>query len=250
MQVASVSRPYEMSQSQSKPWKEIGYRGFSAFLASDNEFLIFRRFGSLNTRLLLYAQDKIAVLEEALEALEANHAQEGAKDIHNGSFRQEALPERKTLLEELNIEVRQYSNCDQRCGWHVLLTHSDKLLIQYSALRSPSNVPKRGVDSVSNWLHNAQNAILDKEASYIGKKSDLVQLVPVCKTPLRQLLERSASFRLAKLWAKKPPDLPAYSSPYPELIHYSSDARIDRFISVTVTVFGLAMLIAPLWILA
>jgi hypothetical protein len=162
-----------MSRSQSKPWKDIGYRGFSAFLASDNEFLIFRRFGPLNTRLLLYSQDKIAVLEEALEALEANHTQEGAKDIHNGSFRQEALPERRRLLEELNIEVRQYSKCDHRRGWHVLLTHIDKLLIQYSALCSHSSVPKRSVDSVSNWLYNAQNAILDKEASYSCQRAKL-----------------------------------------------------------------------------
>lgn len=235
---------------QSKPWKEIGYRGFSAFLASDNEFLIFRRFGSLNTRLLLYSQDKIAVLEEALEALEANHAREGAIDIHNGSFRQEALPERKRLLEELNTEVRQYSKCGDRYGCSLLLTHPDELLLLYSALRSHPSVPKRSVESVSNWLYNAQNAILDKEVSYIGKKSDLVQLVPMSKTPLRQLLEKWAWFRRANLWKKTPPDLPAYTSAYPGTVHYSSDARIDRFIGVTVTLLGLAMLIAPLWTLA
>jgi hypothetical protein len=50
---------------QPKPSKEIGYRGLSAFLASDSGFLIFRRFDTLNARLLLYLQDQIVVLEES-----------------------------------------------------------------------------------------------------------------------------------------------------------------------------------------
>jgi hypothetical protein len=94
---------------RSKPWKEIGYRGFSAFIASDNDFLIFRRFGSLNARLLLYLQDQIAVLEEKLGKLEEHHMSDEAKNIHHGSFRQEELPERTELLEAIDKKVREYS---------------------------------------------------------------------------------------------------------------------------------------------
>jgi hypothetical protein len=108
-----VSNPRQTPvPSQPKPWKEIGYRGFSAFLASDNDFLIFRRFGAINARLLLYLQDEIAILEEELEELETECMAKGAEDIHNGSFRQEALPERTGLLEALNVKVRQYSKSD------------------------------------------------------------------------------------------------------------------------------------------
>ena len=92
-----------------KPWKVIGYRGFSAFLASDNDFLIFRRFGTLSARILLQLQDEITILEEKLEKLEAEHASVEAKDIHNGSFRQEALPERPKLLADIHIKIKQYS---------------------------------------------------------------------------------------------------------------------------------------------
>lgn len=104
--------------------------------------------------------------------------------------------------------------------------------------------------SISTWLSNEQNAILDEEAVYISKTSDLVQLVPKPITPLRQLLERSSRFRLSRLWAKRPPDLPTHSVSHPGTVHYSSDARIDRFIGVTITVLGMGMLIAPLWVLA
>jgi hypothetical protein len=101
--------PNILMRKPSKPWKEIGYRGFSAFLASDNDFLIFRRFGRLNARLLLYMQDEIAVLEEKLDELEEAHMADSAKDIHHGSFREEALPERKDLLEVVKGKVREYS---------------------------------------------------------------------------------------------------------------------------------------------
>jgi hypothetical protein len=80
-----------------------------------------------------------------------------------------------------------------------------------TSLASPNNVT-----SISNWLSNAQNALLDKEAAYISMTQDLVQLVPKSITPLRQLLEQSTSFRLSKLWAKKPPDLPVRSNTHPE----------------------------------
>mgnify|MGYP004501185465 CR=1 FL=1 len=94
---------------KTKYWKDVGYRGFSAFLASDDDFLIFRRFGALNARLLLYLQDEIVVLEERLRDLEERHAAPGAADIHNGSFRQEALPERRALLDLISMKVREYS---------------------------------------------------------------------------------------------------------------------------------------------
>jgi hypothetical protein len=93
----------------SKIWKEIGYRGLSAFLASDNDFLTFRRFGRLNARLLLYLQDEITVLEEKLEKLEEEHMVDSAEDVHHGSFRKEALPERKYLLEEIKVKILEYS---------------------------------------------------------------------------------------------------------------------------------------------
>ena len=94
---------------QVKYWKDVGYRGFSAFLASDDDFLIFRRFGALNARLLLYLQDEIVVLEEQLQQLEGIHASPAATDVHNGSFRQEAIPKRRELLEVISRKVRQYS---------------------------------------------------------------------------------------------------------------------------------------------
>jgi hypothetical protein len=105
----SIHQQNRSNKPKPKPWKTIGYRGFSTFLASDNDLLIFRRFGALNARLLLFLQDEIVVLEKALEQLETSHSSPNASDIHNGSFRQEALPQRTEMLQLLHTKVAQYS---------------------------------------------------------------------------------------------------------------------------------------------
>lgn len=52
------------------PWKYAGYRVFSRFMASDDAFLIVRRFGNLNARIALSLQDDIVLLEQQLDNLE------------------------------------------------------------------------------------------------------------------------------------------------------------------------------------
>jgi hypothetical protein len=73
-------------------------------------------------------------------------------------------------------------------------------------------------------------------------------VVPKSVAPVRRLLEKSSKFRLSKLWALEAPPLPHHSN-QPEEIHYSSDAKIDNSVGVTITMLGMIMLIAPLWIL-
>lgn len=105
------------TKAELKPWKTIGYRGYSDFLSSDNNFLIFRRFGALNARLLLYLQDEIAQLESELRGLENFYLSEEAADIHNGSFRQESLPQRSELLAAIHVRIRQYSKLTGPKSW-------------------------------------------------------------------------------------------------------------------------------------
>jgi hypothetical protein len=92
-----------------KPWKYIGYRGFTTFLDSDDNFLVFRRYGILNTRLLLYLQDKIAVAEKELEDIDIRFAKKETGNVNNGSFRQEMIGERARVLEQIHDLIKEYS---------------------------------------------------------------------------------------------------------------------------------------------
>ncbi len=94
---------------ESKAWKYLGYQSFSKFVASDNDFFTLRRFGALTARVLLGLQDQLSQLEEKLDVLEKQHRRGDIFDIHNGSFRQDTLAERKKLISEAQEILVKYS---------------------------------------------------------------------------------------------------------------------------------------------
>lgn len=87
----------------------MGYRGFSEFVASHDNFFILRRFGTLTARVLLSLQDELVELEGQLETLENHLSSAGAPDIHNGSFREETQQARVDLIREIDGKLRAYS---------------------------------------------------------------------------------------------------------------------------------------------
>ena len=102
-----------------KPWKYTGYQSFAAFVASDNDFFILRRFGALSARVLLGLQDQLSCLEEDLNELEKRTRINGAPDVHNGSFRQDTQEERQVLVSQAQRLLRDYS---QSCLFFYVLS--------------------------------------------------------------------------------------------------------------------------------
>ena len=90
------------------PWKYIGYRGYSEFLASDNEHFIYRRFSTLNARVALVLQDKVCHLEQELAAFDALHSIPDPVPYNNGTLRDD-LPSRTRILENLTSALERYS---------------------------------------------------------------------------------------------------------------------------------------------
>jgi len=104
---AADPRPSD-SDIEDKPWKYIGYPGYSEFLASDDDLLFFRRFGVLSARVALGMQDEIAHLESQLRALDKDFSSVYGLDVNNGSLRDE-MPERTALLATIAIKLPKYS---------------------------------------------------------------------------------------------------------------------------------------------
>lgn len=94
-----------------QPWKYIGYKSYAWLLSSDDDFLMFRRFGTLNARVLLSMQDDLVVAEEKLKELDSQYSQKDAPRQHNGSFRLESAQqtERKELLLDIKNKLKEYS---------------------------------------------------------------------------------------------------------------------------------------------
>jgi hypothetical protein len=100
--------PLTEEEIEKKPWKYIGYKGYSNFIASENDFYILRRFASLNARVALTLQDQISVLEEQLDDLDKLCSRRDAEDLHNGSFRDDR-EERTALVEVIYEKLTKYS---------------------------------------------------------------------------------------------------------------------------------------------
>lgn len=101
--------PLTEEEIEKKLWKYIGYKGYAEFIASDNDFYIFRTFSSLNARVLLALQNQVVVLKNELDELDAQYSQRDMeKDLHNGSFKDDC-PERTELLEKIALKLVEYS---------------------------------------------------------------------------------------------------------------------------------------------
>jgi hypothetical protein len=197
---------------EEKPWKYIGYRGYSEFIASENDFYILRGFRSLNTCVALAHQDQITVLEERLKTLDIEYGRRDAEDRHNGSFRSDR-DDRTELVDLIAEKLLIYSE-SSRCNIqdHVMLTFlKDNLLIQQSTLRKYQPVYRQDLKSVRNWHYNYDNRVIaDEEADYLNHDQDLIPVVPKEKTPLRRFLERSRKFRIFRFWQLDRESLPIH----------------------------------------
>ncbi|OBT63849.1 hypothetical protein VE03_06580 [Pseudogymnoascus sp. 23342-1-I1] len=230
-----------------KPWKYIGYKGYSEFISSENDFYILRSFRSLNTRIALALQDEITALEHQIDKLDTRYSRRDADDIHNGSFRCDR-DDRTELVELIASKLSLYSSVSHLKIISVPKLFSDTFIIQQSELRKYPQAYRQDLTSVRNWHHNHDNRVIaDEESDYLNHDQDLISIVAKEKTPLRRFLERSRKFRIFRLWHHHPrAELPVYDK---DMITYTSDKRIDKFISTLIVAVGSVMLIAPMWIL-
>ncbi|TVY33883.1 hypothetical protein LOCC1_G008063, partial [Lachnellula occidentalis] len=213
-----------------KPWKYIGYKGYADFLASENDFFIFRKFASLNCRVALSLQDQLSVLESDLDDIDTRYSKKNAGDINNGSFRDDR-EDRAELVQSISQKLAQYNT----------------FMIQQARLKVYPQAYKPDVKSLRAWHANHGSVtIMTDEQDYLTHDSDLFCVAPKQKTPLRRFLDRSMAFRILPVWRKEEPGLPSYDK---DLILSISDKRIDRFITFLILGIGTAMLIAPIWIL-
>ena len=100
--------PLTQEEFDDKPWKHIGYRGYSEFLASENDWLIFRHFGVESARVALGLQNRVTCFADQLSKLDKKYSRREAEDVHNGSFRGDQ-EDRKKVFDALHQSLLEYS---------------------------------------------------------------------------------------------------------------------------------------------
>jgi hypothetical protein len=99
----------------SMAWKYEGYQALSKWMASDDDFFVFRRFESLNANTLLWMQDKISRLEQELANIhKAVEDSKPGQRWRNDSFRwdEKSMPRREEIMVQLSHQLLQYSQSD------------------------------------------------------------------------------------------------------------------------------------------
>lgn len=92
-----------------KPWKYVGYDGYSKFIASDSDFFILRRFSTLNVRIALALQDDVSYLEEKLTALDEKYSKKSHDDVNNSTLRSDQKEDRKAIVWDITQKLSKYS---------------------------------------------------------------------------------------------------------------------------------------------
>ena len=94
-----------------------GYPNLAAFSDSHENFMLYRRYGYLQARLLLTKQDELRVLEEQLDAID--------EDDHANNFqklykREDQGQGRKDLLDQIEVKFYEYGGAHLSIGgWRV-----------------------------------------------------------------------------------------------------------------------------------
>lgn len=215
-----------------KPWKYIGYKGFSRYVSCSDDFLALRRYDRLHCRVLLTLQDRVAELEEELDLLDNSVSRKSSPDIDNGTIRRDH-GRRKELLQEISKALKDY----------------DDMLCRYLTLKSKPRAPKAFVKNMMTWLDNNNGPIHPKEVEFL-KSNDLITVSKTQKSALRYLFEQWVLCPTMGIFGWLA-DKPHANEPQhdPSTV-YGSDEPVDAIASGGVFIVGAIMLIIPLWILA
>ncbi|KAK0646738.1 hypothetical protein B0T16DRAFT_493658 [Cercophora newfieldiana] len=213
-----------------KPWKYIGYKEFTKYASSDDDFFALRRFDRVHCRLLLMLQSQVAGMGIELDIMVERLSQRDAVDIDNGSARQ--------------IPLSAYScwrGCTAKSG--------NELLCRYTSLKARPKAAPKTITNIKTWLVNNNHPICPQEAASFDAR-DLISLASSPKSAFRRLVEQhllGPTRGLFGIFRHNPP-LGANDRVFQDT-HHGSDDQVDSFASVIIFISATTMLIAPLWIL-
>ncbi|KAN0110989.1 hypothetical protein V8E51_007376 [Hyaloscypha variabilis] len=217
---------------------EDGYPYLATFMDSDENFMIYRRFGFIHARLLLQKQDELRIMEEELDRMDQQDLTSNARAIQcrmEDIERQDNQPgaKRQALLARLEETVLRY----------------DELLLNAQHLAAANRPPERDYNSVANFIRH-KKPLMQGDDDFIYNKEDLITLRPGRESAwldstverLLKLFPRSAVKFVfcSKETAAKTKD---------EDLFLPTKARVDRLVSCIIMIMVLALLVVPVYAL-
>ncbi|KAE8443798.1 hypothetical protein EG329_001392 [Mollisiaceae sp. DMI_Dod_QoI] len=214
-----------------------GYPYLAAFLDSDENFMIYRRFGFLHARLLLQKQDELRIMEKELDRMDRRDKSHNLKALQcrlEDVEQQGQVGEtRQSLLSRMESTILRY----------------DELLLNAQQLAASNRPPERDYNSVAHFISH-KKPLMQGDDEFIYNKEDLITLRPGRESAwldaivekLLKLFPRTAVKYLfcSKDTAAKTTDAGLF---------LPTKARVDRLVSFLIMIMVLALLILPVYAL-
>jgi len=214
----------------------LGYPLMARYLDSDDNYMAYRRFGHVQSRLLLEAQDDLRRLESELDDLDVDETADNkqalcSRELHNASW----SPQRQSLMKDLKVAYNEYAT----------LMGSAQTLLSL-------NRPTKGEwTSVENFINN-QKPVRGEEYSFIYCKEDLVTLHPGREhawldTQVEKLLKLFDGPLVQRLFCSEETKQKAGAGKGDEV--YLTRERIEICVNCIIISMILVLLVVPVYIL-
>ncbi|KAF2268848.1 hypothetical protein CC78DRAFT_510082 [Lojkania enalia] len=212
-----------------------GYPNVAAFLDSDEGFTIYRRFGYLQSRLLLSKQEELRRLEVKLERLELIVSTKDENAFCSRDIRGEFAKEHAEVLNEIETKFHSYAK---------LLTTAQQMM----AFTKPAEADRQ---NVGRYIWN-RKPLVRVEASWIQHRDDLITIragrehawldgVVEC------ILQACHCKLIDVIFRSKVQDNTPGTNPIHEI--YYTPSRISKLTNGILTFMILALLVVPIYIL-
>jgi len=216
---------------------EDGYPYVAAFLDSDENFMIYRRFGFLHARLLLQKQDELRIMEEELDRMDHRDKLNNTKALQcrvEDVERQDQVREtRQALLSRVEDTILKY----------------DELLLNAQQLAAANKPPERDYNSVANFMHY-KKPLLQGDDNFIYNKEDLVTLRPGRESAwldatVEKILKLFPRTAVKYVFCSKE----TAAKTIDDDLFLPTKARVDRLVSFLIMIMVLALLVVPVYAL-
>jgi len=190
-------------------------------LNSDKDFSVFRRFGQLHARILLYKQDELVELEENLNRLDIQET----TPYNLKSRRTDQNPARKALLKEIENKLMEYDTV---------------LEAYYNGLeRSPPK--ERNIESVTHWFEGNKPVAM-AESTFLNNRADLTAPAESDDHGMESFVTKSAEFlHIQKHLTSKEDALKSTDSH----ISFFTPSRVWKISRFLTTIFAIFVLTVP-----
>ena len=141
--------------------------------------MMYRRFGFLQSRLLLEKQEQLRRLEESLDFLDREAKDANPRDLESfKDGKKEQSSDRRVLMRKIEKKFRDYGSSELNCPLVLSLNRPTASLMQLAQSLTQCNRPSSYEQASLRNFINFRQPLVPSEQKFVNCKEDLLTLRP------------------------------------------------------------------------